>query len=619
MLDSLYVSFCLDDILRCFNAETSLWLKYFAYIIVAMWETNGKNVVCNFTALKMDEACLHITSDIPNELKLWKQVDECHGCKYLPWVTMPPSSNISLVVETKYPLNFVYSGTEEKFDCGITYHFEEYGVYGWNITKEGCNPVTVIEEPPFPFLPIIGAFIIFLSLSLIWNLGKCAMNSEWMARLRERNHPFSELESDLGSPSSAEGPPMTRADVMPAVRRQRARVATLDVFRGICIALMIFVNYGGGQYWFFKHSTWNGLTVADLVYPWFLWIMGVSLVISLRSQLRSSLRRRQVLARVVKRSIILFGLGLLLNTLSACKRTDLRMLRLPGVLQRIGLAYLIVGTLEALTLKPQGFQYGRWFTLQLQDVLDAWAQWFVVLALAGIHVVLSLLLPVPGCPTGYLGPGGLDSSVPKGDIYQNCTGGAAGYVDRLLLGPDHIYQTPTFRHIYQTVLPFDPEGLLGTLTAVLNVYLGVQAGRILLSYHYSVSRVIRWCVWGIFCGIVAAVLCRFQKDDGWIPVNKNLWSVSFVLLTACFAFLLLSVLYLVVDAGKWWNGHPFLYAGMNPLILYVGHELAKNKFPWSWEPYYHTHTEFLAMDVWGTCLWLLIAFILFKKDIFLSI
>lgn len=584
------------------------------------WERNGRHVSCNYTELNLDEACLHITSSSPVELKLWKQVDECNKCRYLPWATLPANGNVSLVVETKYPLNFVHSDPQGQYNCGTTYRFDEHGVYGWNVTEENCSTVTVIEEPPIPFLPIIGAFLIFLSIGLLWNLVKCAMNSEWMSRLRERNQPFSELESDLGSPSSAEGPPMGRADIIPAVRRQRARVASLDVFRGISIALMIFVNYGGGQYWFFKHSVWNGLTVADLVFPWFLWIMGVSLVISLRSQLRSSLRRRQVLAKVLKRSIILFALGLLLNSLTNCKRTDLRKLRLPGVLQRISLAYFIVGSLEALTLKPQGsFQYGRWITLQLQDVFDAWLQWVVVLALTGVHVVLSLLLPVPGCPTGYLGPGGLDSSFEVGNIYENCTGGAAGYVDRLLLGPDHIYQKPTCMKIYQTVLPYDPEGILGTLTAVLNVYLGVQAGRILLSYHYSVSRVVRWCVWGFICGTIAAVLCKFQKDDGWIPVNKNLWSVSFVLLTACFAFLLLSILYVVVDAGKWWNGYPFLYAGMNPIVLYVGHELATDKFPWSWQPYFHTHTEYLAMDIWGTCLWLLIAFILFKKDIYLSI
>jgi hypothetical protein len=99
-------------------------------------------------------------------------------------------------------------------------------------------------------------------------------------------------------------------------------------------------------------------------------------------------------------------------------------------------------------------QYGQW--LVIQDLLDSWVQWLVIVALTVMHTLLTFLLPVPNCPTGYLGPGGFHnhSSSP------NCTGGAAGYLDRIVFGERHIYQHPTCQHVYKTVTPYDPEGML---------------------------------------------------------------------------------------------------------------------------------------------------------------
>merc|ERR1719273_1218987 len=93
------------------------------------------------------------------------------------------------------------------------------------------------------------------------------------------------------------------------------RVRSLDAFRGLAIVIMIFVNYGGGGYSFFAHARWNGLTVADLVFPWFMWIMGVSMVISIQSQLRKSVSRRKMILNVLRRSAILFFLGLVINSI----------------------------------------------------------------------------------------------------------------------------------------------------------------------------------------------------------------------------------------------------------------------------------------------------------------
>nr|CAD7397800.1 unnamed protein product [Timema poppensis] len=419
---------------------------------------------------------------------------------------------------------------------------------------------------------------------------------------------------DLGTPSTDGAAPMVRSELL-AVRREKTRLRSLDVFRG------------------------------------FLWIMGVSMALSLRSQLRSSVSRWKLFKKVLYRSIILVTLGILLNSIANAKHTkstSLANLRLPGVLQRIGLSYFIVATLETLLMKREFFfevvdcflhhsltltcvQYGPW--LVLQDVLESWLQWLVILGLVATHTCLTFLLPVEGCPTGYLGPGGRYNY----SSHPNCTGGAAGYIDRMVFRNEHLYQKPTCYEIYQTTLPYDPEGtvkalqtvvtfpdtfsrsLLGTLTSILMVYLGVQAGRITLCYHYAYSRVVRWTSWAVVTGLLAGCLCNFSRSDGVVPVNKNLWSVSYVLATASLAFILQCILYIWVDVKRWMSCNLFRFAGMNAILLYVGHELTHGVFPWGWQPYYHTHMEYLLMALWGSCLWVFIAFVLFKRNIFLTI
>ncbi|XP_066916081.1 uncharacterized protein [Clytia hemisphaerica] len=119
------------------------------------------------------------------------------------------------------------------------------------------------------------------------------------------------------------------------------RLRSLDTFRGISILVMIFVNYGGGKYWFFNHSKWNGLTVADLVFPWFIFIMGASIFISCRSIRRKTIPKITITKKIIVRSIKLFALGLFINN-----GKDYEHWRIPGVLQRFALSYLVVAILN---------------------------------------------------------------------------------------------------------------------------------------------------------------------------------------------------------------------------------------------------------------------------------
>ena len=181
-----------------------------------------------------------------------------------------------------------------------------------------------------------------------------------------------------------------------------------------------------------------------------------------------------------------------------------------------------------------GTQLGGCF----RDITSCRYQWLVVLTCVAVHTAITFLLPFPGCPTGYLGPGGVHDH----GAHANCTGGSATIIDISVFGADHIYRHPTARRVYATDAPYDPEGLLGALTSVFLVYCGAQAAKTMLAFGHWRDRVRRWLAWAVVLGLVSGGLCGFSKEGGIIPVNKNLWSLSFVTATASMAFVLLSIM-----------------------------------------------------------------------------
>ena len=148
--------------------------------------------------------------------------------------------------------------------------------------------------------------------------------------------------------------------------------------------------------------------------------------------------------------------------------------------------------------------------------------------------------------SGYLGPGGLADN----GTHPKCTGGAAMWVDVSLFTESHIYHRPTCVQIYGPGAPHDPEGLLGTLTSVFLCWLGVAAGKVLLVHKDWKERVKRWIIWAIVTGLIAGSLSGFSLNDGIVPINKNLWSVSFIMATGSMAFTLLTFMYLLIDVYR---------------------------------------------------------------------
>lgn len=216
---------------------------------------------------------------------------------------------------------------------------------------------------------------------------------------------------------------------------------------------------------------------------------------------------------------------------------------------------------------------------------------------------------------GYIGPGGKQDN---GTAFD-CIGGATGYIDEMILGTKHIYQWPTAGSVYDASA-FDPEGLVGCLTTFLQVFIGLQCGITLMVYTEWKDRIIRLLTWGVVLGICAGALCLFSQDGGVIPINKNLWSLSFVFATSALAYFLLTLFYVLIDVLKWWTGTPLIYAGMNSILLYVGHEVIGSMFPWRWSigPM-NTHLVLLVENMWHAGMWVVVAYCFYRKKIFISV
>lgn len=578
----------------------------------------------------MDEAFLTVHNELENEVVVSWTTEHCYQCLYQQLGVVPAESSpgkpgsVDFTVSTQHGITLQvndFFSTQER--CMVPFHFGEHGNYSlWvknlnNASEANCSVVTD-ADPVNSYIPILVAFLVFAGLAIVSAIGKTILRLDVVKGIIFRLGGSMETERLINSELGRTVEPVTD-NILPPPPTPSKRLRSLDTFRGISLVIMVFVNYGGGRYWFFRHESWNGLTVADLVFPWFVFIMGTSIALSLNSLLRAGSTRCSLLRKVVWRSVQLFIIGVLIINPNYCQGPlSWDNLRIPGVLQRLAWSYLVVASLDLLVARGRldNLSVNAWW-FRGSDILLYWPAWLFVLLLEVVWLCLTFLLPVPGCPIGYLGPGGIGD---KG-LYANCTGGAAGFIDRWLLGENHIYQTPSSRVIYATHMPYDPEGVLGSINSILMAFLGLQAGKIILHYRDLHSNIIsRFLIWGFILGILSAILTKCSRDQGFIPVNKNLWSLSYVTTLACFAFVLLSLVYYSVDVKMWWSGAPFYYPGMNSILVYVGHEVFEEYFPFRWRMTNNqSHAEHLTQNLVATSCWVFISFLLYRKKIFWKI
>ncbi|XP_062902824.1 heparan-alpha-glucosaminide N-acetyltransferase isoform X1 [Mobula hypostoma] len=588
--------------------------------------------------LEMDQAFLSVYNELSEVLVVSWLSDHCYQCKFQKLGSVPPKKHLGLqqkppgnstfAIDTKHAVLLQLNVTDEV--CRVHESFGEFGHYSLWVRKANrsnasgtvtCNVITD-KAPINSNLPILYAFLAFVGIVLLMCFGQfiqgLALFKSLLFRLSSRVEMERLINSELGTPIRV-GDSTDQNNLVPGRSAGSQRLRSLDTLRGLALVIMIFVNYGGGRYWFFKHESWNGLTVADLVFPWFVFIMGTSVALSLNSALQVNRSRWKLLTKVAWRTAALVLLGIFIINPNYCKGPlSWDTLRIPGVLQRLGLSYGVVAVLELLCGKvyPESLALDNLWS-PARDVLIYWPQWIFILLLECAWLCLTLLLPVPGCPQGYLGPGGI------GDFGQfaNCTGGAAGYIDRLVFGKNHIYQHPSCARLYKTTVPFDPENLLGLINSIVMTFLGLQAGKIFLIYKGQNKQImLRFLFWSILLGVISAILTKCSKDHGFIPVNKNLWSISYVTTLSSFAYILLLLIYFMVDVKKHWTGAPFYFPGMNSILVYVGHEVFEHYFPFRWKMLNdRSHGEHLAQNLVATIIWVIISYVLYKKKIFWKI
>jgi len=295
-----------------------------------------------------------------------------------------------------------------------------------------------------------------------------------------------------------------------------SRLVSLDIFRGLTIAFMIIVNTPGSWDYVYaplRHSEWNGCTPTDLVFPFFLFIVGVSTYFSLKKY-GNEFNTGSVL-RILRRMFLIFAVGIFLAIFPRFIR-DYSALRLPGVLQRIAIAYGI-GAIICLTVR--------------RDFL-----WIVIaVILLGYWGLLALL-------------GGADPYSLQSNLVSK--------VDLAVLGASHMYKG--------FGIPFDPEGLLSTIPAVATVIIGYFIGEMINKSSEGGKTVIKLLLFG-------AASAGLGYLWGLVfPINKPLWTSSYVLYTAGLAMGLLAVIYLIADVFKFqvW-GTFFLVFGMNAIFSYT--------------------------------------------------
>jgi predicted acyltransferase len=307
----------------------------------------------------------------------------------------------------------------------------------------------------------------------------------------------------------------------------KQRLLSLDAFRGATIAGMILVNNPGtwnAIYPQLRHAAWHGWTFTDFIFPFFLWIVGVAMTLSFARRVEEGADKTHLLLHVFRRALIIFGLGLFLNGfpfgLVSTHNFSWDTIRIPGVLQRIAICYLIASVIFMYTgIKGQ-------------------IGWVIGLLLS--YWLMVTLIPVPGFGAGILEP----------------NGNLCWYVDSQLLAGHTWRGAP--------VPGFDPEGILSTIPAIATTLLGVLTGHWLRSDRSQGDKTDWMFVSGNFLLLLGVIM------DMWLPINKNLWTSSYTIFMAGWANVCLAMFYWLIDVKgykKW--ATPFVIYGMNAITVFV--------------------------------------------------
>jgi predicted acyltransferase len=309
------------------------------------------------------------------------------------------------------------------------------------------------------------------------------------------------------------------------------RLLSVDVLRGLTIAFMILVNNNGNEaaaYWPLKHAAWSGFTPTDLVFPTFLFLVGISTVFSTASRLAQGATRQSLFLHVLRRSVILYLLGLVVNSFPYF---HLHTMRFYGVLPRIAICYLIVASLYLIS--------PGWRSKAA----------LVIAALAGYWILMRFVrVPGFGVPT---------HDIPLLDRDVNLT----AWLDRQIFSASHLYERTR-----------DPEGLLSTIPAVATTLLGLLTGIWLRTQRALTVRINGIAIAGL-SGVLLGGLWNLS-----FPINKKLWTSSYVLFAGGLSLLLLALCVLIVDLPEESQTRPNLSRSLKPFVVFGTNAIAAYVF-----------------------------------------
>ncbi|KAL3580818.1 hypothetical protein D5086_018653 [Populus alba] len=355
--------------------------------------------------------------------------------------------------------------------------------------------------------------------------------------------------------------PLLDIEEQPHTSKKPPRAASLDVFRGLCVFLMMLVDYGGAMIPIIAHSPWNGLHLADSVMPFFLFIAGVSLALVYKKVPN----RIEATWKAVLKAIKLFLLGVVIQggyfhgINSLTYGVDMKRIRWLGILQKISVGYIVAALCEIwLSCRTRR---------EVSFLKSYYWHWCVAFSLSAIYLGLLYGLYVPDWqfemsnatssvfPTNHSYVYMVKCSL-RGDLGPACN--SAGMIDRYILGIDHLYKKPVYRNLKECNMsidgqvpdnsaswchaPFDPEGVLSSLTAAVTCIIGLQYGHLLAHLQDHKGRMENWTLFS-FSLLVAGLLLAVIGD----PVNKSLYTFSYMLITSASAGITYSALYLLVD------------------------------------------------------------------------
>ncbi|KAM7254786.1 hypothetical protein ACFE04_020027 [Oxalis oulophora] len=370
------------------------------------------------------------------------------------------------------------------------------------------------------------------------------------------------------------------------VKQKSKRVATLDAFRGLTIVMMILVDDAGGAYARIDHSPWNGCTLADFVMPFFLFIVGVAIALALKRIPKMQTAIKKIIIRTLKLlfwGIILQG-GYSHAPSDLAYGVDMKVIRWCGILQRIAVVYMIVALIEVATTKQRPNLLKPGHLSIFTSYKWQWLGGFIAFA---VYMITTYSLYVPDWTFSVEEDHVMKQHTVKcgmrGHLGPACN--AVGYVDRQLWGINHLYSDPVWQRLkactfsspssgpFRKDAPswcrasFEPEGFLSTISAILSGTIGIHYGHVLIHLKGHAERLKQWISMGLFL-IIIAIILHFTDA---IPINKQLYSFSYVCFTGGAAGIIFSAFYILIDVWGW--RIPFIWLewiGMNAMLVFVG-------------------------------------------------